>query len=206
MLGLRLFPRKSWRRLILSGSALSVFLFFVFTLTPIIQPLPPYTGEHDVGVLDVETPVERRVIYNATIKETGEPAFEVGIHLLNNMSLLFEHSLHVSDLTITRRHGNTFSLFITVRCVPYVPTTLFSVPLSPDDPLADHLGHHLVLSLNSTSSDSAATASPPMASSADIANWYRLRSPHAHLLATAPSTCDRDIMGSRLKYCHSWRC
>ncbi|KAF2747701.1 hypothetical protein M011DRAFT_467314 [Sporormia fimetaria CBS 119925] len=67
----------TWRRLLLLGSASTLFLFLVFTLTPIVSPLPRYTGPHEVGVLDVETEVERRRIWDARIKETGEPAFDL---------------------------------------------------------------------------------------------------------------------------------
>jgi hypothetical protein len=67
-----------WRRLIFYGSAVTLFSIFVFSLTPITSPLPPYTGPHEVGILDLETEVERRVINEAVLKETGQKAFEVG--------------------------------------------------------------------------------------------------------------------------------
>jgi platelet-activating factor acetylhydrolase len=40
--------------------------------------LPPYTGKHDVGTIDLEVPVDppRRVGETINI-ETGEPAFQV---------------------------------------------------------------------------------------------------------------------------------
>ena len=49
----------------------------MFSLTPITSPLPPYTGQHEVGILDVEVEVERRSIAEGILKETGEKAFEV---------------------------------------------------------------------------------------------------------------------------------
>lgn len=70
-------PRFPFRRVVLYGSAVALFLFFVFSLAPITSPLPRYTGPHEVGVLDVETEVGRRIIHPAILKETGQPAFEV---------------------------------------------------------------------------------------------------------------------------------
>lgn len=49
----------------------------MFSLTPITSPLPPYTGQHEVGILDVEVEVEKRVIAEGTLKETGVKAFEL---------------------------------------------------------------------------------------------------------------------------------
>lgn len=77
MLGLRRVGHFSWRRVLLFGSAFTVFWIFVFSLTPITSPLPPYTGQYEVGVLDIETEVEKRVIHDAVLKESGQPAFEV---------------------------------------------------------------------------------------------------------------------------------
>ncbi|KAF2273874.1 uncharacterized protein EI97DRAFT_435789 [Westerdykella ornata] len=78
MLKFRLFNRLSWRRIALFGSGCALFLFLVFTLTPIIAPLPRYTGPHEVGVLDIETEVERRVVFSeAVLKESGVKAFEL---------------------------------------------------------------------------------------------------------------------------------
>ncbi|KAF2028999.1 PAF-acetylhydrolase family member [Setomelanomma holmii] len=65
------------RRVIFFTSATLLFWIFVFSLTPIISPLPSYTGPHEVGILDVETEVEKRVIHDAKLKETGENAFEL---------------------------------------------------------------------------------------------------------------------------------
>jgi platelet-activating factor acetylhydrolase len=65
------------RRIIIFTSASLLFWIFVFSLTPITSPLPPYTGIHEVGILDVETEVQKRVIYDAKLKETGDNAFEL---------------------------------------------------------------------------------------------------------------------------------
>jgi platelet-activating factor acetylhydrolase len=67
----------SWKRGMFLGSASLLFFLFVFSLTPITSPLPPYTGPHEVGILDVETEVERRVIHDAVLKSTGQKAFEL---------------------------------------------------------------------------------------------------------------------------------
>lgn len=67
----------TWQRALFFSSASLIFVFFVFTLTPITSPLPPYTGPHEVGILDVETEVERKVIHDATLKVSGEKAFEL---------------------------------------------------------------------------------------------------------------------------------
>ena len=74
-----LFRRLSPRRIALFGSAVVLFGFFAFSLAPITSPLPRYTGPHEVGVLDVEVEVEKRLVggNQATLKETGEKAFEV---------------------------------------------------------------------------------------------------------------------------------
>jgi platelet-activating factor acetylhydrolase len=65
------------RRVIIFTSASLLFWILVFSLTPITSPLPPYTGPHEVGILDLETEVEKRVIHDAISKETGEKAFEL---------------------------------------------------------------------------------------------------------------------------------
>ncbi|KAF7185220.1 Platelet-activating factor acetylhydrolase 2, cytoplasmic [Pseudocercospora fuligena] len=41
------------------------------------HPLPRYSGEYDVGTIDIEAPCQRRNLSDATFKETGRPAFEL---------------------------------------------------------------------------------------------------------------------------------
>jgi platelet-activating factor acetylhydrolase len=65
------------RNALFLSSAGALFLLLVVSLTPITSPLPPYVGEYEVGILDIETEVERRVIHDAVLKETGDKAFEV---------------------------------------------------------------------------------------------------------------------------------
>jgi len=69
--------RLTWQNILLFGSGSLLFFTFVFSLTPITSPLPPYTGPHEVGILDLETEVQRRTIHDAILKETGEKAFEL---------------------------------------------------------------------------------------------------------------------------------
>ncbi|CAI6333692.1 unnamed protein product [Periconia digitata] len=65
------------RKAVLYGSASIIFLILVVSLTPITSPLPLYTGPYEVGILDLETEVKRRTIHPATLKETGNKAFEL---------------------------------------------------------------------------------------------------------------------------------
>lgn len=69
--------RLTPRRIIFFTSASVVFWLLVIGLTPITSPLPPYTGPHEVGILDLETEVHRKIIREATFKETGKNAFEL---------------------------------------------------------------------------------------------------------------------------------
>ncbi|KAF1832773.1 hypothetical protein BDW02DRAFT_570680 [Decorospora gaudefroyi] len=69
--------RLTPRRFLFFTSAGALFFIFIFSLTPITSPLPPYTGPHEVGILDVETQVQKRVIHDATLKSTGGKAFEL---------------------------------------------------------------------------------------------------------------------------------
>lgn len=69
--------RFTWRRVLLFASGSLLFIIFIFSLTPITSPLPPYTGPHEVGILDVEVEVKKRLIHDAIIKATGEKAFEL---------------------------------------------------------------------------------------------------------------------------------
>jgi platelet-activating factor acetylhydrolase len=69
--------RLTPRRIILFTSASFLFWILVFSLTPITSPLPPYTGPHEVGILDLESEVQKRVIRDAVLVENGANAFEV---------------------------------------------------------------------------------------------------------------------------------
>lgn len=39
--------------------------------------LPQYTGQYDVGTIDLEVPCDSRKISEAVFKANGEPAFQV---------------------------------------------------------------------------------------------------------------------------------
>ncbi|KAF2479175.1 PAF-acetylhydrolase family member [Neohortaea acidophila] len=39
--------------------------------------LPNYSGEYGVGVVDIEVPIEKRIVANAVFQDTGKPAFEL---------------------------------------------------------------------------------------------------------------------------------
>lgn len=79
----------------------------MFSLTPLVVPLPEYTGPHRVGVLDVEVEVERRVVGEAILRATGERAFEVcsaSIYIhshslvgLNPVAILIDHPSPISQ-------------------------------------------------------------------------------------------------------------
>ncbi|KAL6704624.1 hypothetical protein ACN47E_008021 [Coniothyrium glycines] len=69
--------RGTWRRGLVLGSAALLFVVFAVSLSPVTSPLPPYTGAHQVGILDVETEVQKRVLREAVLKSTGGPAFEL---------------------------------------------------------------------------------------------------------------------------------
>jgi platelet-activating factor acetylhydrolase len=74
--GFASFPGR-WRRFALYGSAAFLFCFFVLSLAPLTSPLPPYTGLHEVGILDVEVEIKKRRVAEGVLRETGEQAFEV---------------------------------------------------------------------------------------------------------------------------------
>jgi len=74
MFGLQRFSLGS---VALFGSASLLFVLLVFSLAPITSPLPEYTGPHEVGILDVETVVKKRILNDAILKATGEKAFEL---------------------------------------------------------------------------------------------------------------------------------
>lgn len=71
------------RKTLLFGSAGVLFILLAVSLTPITSPLPPYTGQYEVGILDLETELEKREIHPATLKGTsGAKAFEVCVGVL----------------------------------------------------------------------------------------------------------------------------
>lgn len=69
--------RFTWQRVLFLASAVFLFILFIFSLTPITSPLPPYTGPHEVGILDVEIEVQKRVIHDAILKDKRGEAFKL---------------------------------------------------------------------------------------------------------------------------------
>jgi platelet-activating factor acetylhydrolase len=93
--------RFTWRRIIFLSSAAGLFFIFVFSLLPITSPLPSYTGPYEVGILDLETEVQKRVIHDAILKSTGEKAFE-----LNTLAVTLYYP---SSLPVDSRRSRTWA-------------------------------------------------------------------------------------------------
>lgn len=63
---------------LLTAAVLYVSYCFVRGMPLLSTNLPPYTGKHDVGTIDLEVPVNPPRRVDETINtETGEPAFQV---------------------------------------------------------------------------------------------------------------------------------
>ncbi|KAK5704912.1 hypothetical protein LTR97_002023 [Elasticomyces elasticus] len=71
--------RPRWTiRYVLSAVALSYFaICLLFDMPFFSSPLPQYTGDYNVGTIDIEVPVEKRNLSSAVFKDTGKPAFEL---------------------------------------------------------------------------------------------------------------------------------
>ncbi|TKA82724.1 hypothetical protein B0A55_01280 [Friedmanniomyces simplex] len=71
--------RPRWTiKYILSAIAVSyVAICFLFDMPLFSSALPAYTGEYDVGTIDIEVPVEKRNISETVFKHGGKPAFEL---------------------------------------------------------------------------------------------------------------------------------
>lgn len=116
------------RKVLLFGSAGLLFVVLAISLTPITSPLPPYTGQFEVGILDLETEVEEaREVYGegVVLKEGGEKAFEVCgfssstfvcIFVIWNMKELGEFLERVS---ILEGVGFMFSKNLLVCCISW---------------------------------------------------------------------------------------
>ncbi|KAI9902821.1 hypothetical protein N3K66_002173 [Trichothecium roseum] len=77
-------PRPTWRYVLSSAAALYV-LYCLVTAQPLLASnLPPYTGPHGVGALDIEVPLGAppRRVSDAVFRSSGDPAFEVESVLL----------------------------------------------------------------------------------------------------------------------------
>ena len=56
---------------------LYVLYHLIFDMPFLSSKLPEYSGEYDVGTIDIEAPVEKRRISDAVFANTGKPAFEL---------------------------------------------------------------------------------------------------------------------------------
>ncbi|GAB7362620.1 hypothetical protein MBLNU230_g2932t1 [Neophaeotheca triangularis] len=70
-------PRWTIRYLLCSALALYFAYCTLFGMRYFSSDLPPYTGEYDVGVVDIEAPCEPRQIGKGVLKESGEPALQL---------------------------------------------------------------------------------------------------------------------------------
>ncbi|PSK46561.1 hypothetical protein B9Z65_5529 [Elsinoe australis] len=70
-------PRLTWQYILLSLIILYITYCFLFSLPLLSTNLPPYSGPHGVGTIDLEIPVQHRQISPVVFKSTSEPAFEL---------------------------------------------------------------------------------------------------------------------------------
>src|ERR1700760_3352292 len=72
-------PKFTWRYMIFASLILYIFYCIVRGSPLLASKLPKYTGEHEVGVIDLEIPLESpRLLYNATVfKDSGTHPFEL---------------------------------------------------------------------------------------------------------------------------------
>jgi platelet-activating factor acetylhydrolase len=69
-------PRWTWRYVLCCGVATYLAYCTLFSSPLLSSNLPAYTGPHEVGLVDIEVPVDHRTIHNATLKD-GTPAFKM---------------------------------------------------------------------------------------------------------------------------------
>ena len=70
-------PRLTWRYIACFAAVVYVSYCLLFGMHLLSSDLPPYTGEYDVGAIDIEVPVEERNVGRAVFKDSGESAFKV---------------------------------------------------------------------------------------------------------------------------------
>lgn len=120
----------------------------LFNMPLLSDTLPTYSGEYQVGVIDIEAPCEKRRISNAVFKDTGKPAFELDTVLF---SLYYPavkewrnskpHHLWVSNLA---QHAEGYARF--ARINNFITNTIFewamwtlvgstTIPANVDAPL-----------------------------------------------------------------------
>lgn len=205
MLGMRRFSRLSWRRILFLGSAFTLFWILVFSLSPITSPLPPYTGPHEVGILDLETAVEQRVIHDAVLKETGEPAFQVGVPMVPSGSRV----MYIQDVPCRPSHlcSKLHVVFI-FMCLCDIWSLFSSSSLAPlastlsNNALARYARCHTLLSLNSpaNSRGTLSTMGAAMAPSTNFPDRNRIRTARRNPLRPAAVSLHLRPMGARLQH------
>lgn len=72
-------PRPTWQYIAVSAVLFYVTYCFLLGLPLLSSNLPKYTGLHGVGTVDIEIPVQQRLISDAIVKSTDKPAFKVCI-------------------------------------------------------------------------------------------------------------------------------
>jgi platelet-activating factor acetylhydrolase len=75
MLTLKQRPRWTIKRLLFAAIAFYVVVCYLFDMPLLSSKLPAYAGPYEVGVVDIEAPVEKRNIGDAVFKGTNTPAF-----------------------------------------------------------------------------------------------------------------------------------
>lgn len=74
-----LWPHLTWRYILASGFTVYAVACFIRGSPLHSSNLPEYTGPCSVGTIDIEAPCEPRTVSDFTFKETGQPAFQVGL-------------------------------------------------------------------------------------------------------------------------------
>ena len=77
MLVAALCPRWTFKYLLFTAAFTYVLYCLVFGMPFFSSKLPKYSGEYNVGTIDIEVPVEKRRISDARLRDTGKPAFEL---------------------------------------------------------------------------------------------------------------------------------
>ncbi|KAF2810971.1 alpha/beta-hydrolase [Mytilinidion resinicola] len=74
---IRPFGRRSWRNVSVVLIFSAIVSLFVIKMLPLCNPLPSYSGPHQVGIIDVEADCETRVLHPAVLKDGGEIALKL---------------------------------------------------------------------------------------------------------------------------------
>ena len=72
-------PRLTWRYVASAFVATYLTYSFLFASPVFSSRLPAYRGEYGVGAIDIESPIEKRVVRDARFRQGGQPAFQVSV-------------------------------------------------------------------------------------------------------------------------------